>query len=466
MMNNKATSLRLLATLMVTFSCGISQATQARPNTNENQKVRVESGLATPVMEAGRMQNAYIRVSLTGYEMPDLAARAPLNVALVLDQSSSMSGDKIQRAKEAAILAVSKLSSNDVVSIITYDSTVNVLVPATRVTDKDRFYTAIESIRAAGSTALFAGTSKGAFEVRKYLDRERVNRVVLLSDGMANIGPDSPSALGQLGKSLAKEGMSVSTIGLGLGYNEDLMTQLANYSDGNHEFVENSADLARVFDKEFGDAMSVVAQNVQIEIICEDGVQPIRIVGRDGSIIGNRVVTSMNQLYSAQQNYVVLEVAVPASKAGQQRQVASVKVTYDNMANQQSETANNSIAATFTRSTQEVKQAIDKVAYESAIEQVANEQAAQAVELRDKGDIIGAQAALKSNAAFLDDAAGLIESPKLEQQSLESLEEVQVVGQQGSWNKNRKLLKEKNYKRSKQQSLRSSSSSQDQSGQE
>lgn len=438
-----------------------SQASRAHNDSIKTQKVRVESALATPVMEAGRTQNAYLRVSLTGYEMPDLAARAPLNVALVLDQSSSMSGDKIERAKEAAILAVSKLSAKDVVSIVTYDSTVNVLVPATRVNDKSRLYDAIESIRAAGSTALFAGTSKGAFEVRKFLDRERVNRVVLLSDGMANIGPDSPSALGQLGKSLAKEGMSVSTIGLGLGYNEDLMTQLANYSDGNHEFVENSADLARVFDREFGEAMSVVAQNVKIEIICDEGIRPIRIVGRDGTIIGNRVVTSMNQLYSAQQNYVVLEVAVPATDEGRQRKVADVRVTYDNMANQQSEIARNKVAVSFSGSAERVKESIDKVVYEAAVEQVANVQAEEAVELRDKGDIAGAQRVLKSNAAFLDDAAELIESPKLERQSQESLEEVTVVGQRESWNKNRKLMKEKTYKRSKQQSLRGSSASQD-----
>ena len=81
--------------------------------------------------------------------------------------------------------------------------------------------------------------------------------------------------------------------------------------------------------------------------------------------------------------------------------------------------------------------------------------------MRDKGDIAGAQRVLKSNAAFLGDAAELIESPKLERQSQESLEEVTVVGQRESWNKNRKLMKEKTYKRSKQQSLRGSSASQD-----
>jgi len=242
----------------------ITAASLLGAHISQAKTVKVKAGLATPIMQANDEQRAFLRVALTGFELDSDIKRAPLNVALVLDQSSSMNGDKIERAKEAAILAVSKLSPNDVVSIVTYDSTVRVLVPATPASNKSRLYDAIEAIRAGGSTALFAGTSKGADQVSRYLSTERVNRVVLLSDGMANVGPDSPKELGELGKALAKKGMSVSTMGLGLGYNEDLMTQLANYSDGNHDFVKNSADLARVFDREFGDAMSVVAQDVKL----------------------------------------------------------------------------------------------------------------------------------------------------------------------------------------------------------
>ncbi|MBL4673318.1 MAG: VWA domain-containing protein [Arenicella sp.] len=374
-----------------------------------------------------------------------------MNIALVMDQSSSMSGEKIERAKEAAIMAVSKLSANDIVSIVTYDSTVQVLVPATKVNDKSRLYSAIEAIRAGGSTALFAGTSKGANEVSRFLSRERVNRVVLLSDGMANVGPDTPKELGELGKALAKKGMSVSTIGLGLGYNEDLMTQLANYSDGNHDFVKNSADLARVFDREFGDAMSVVAQDVKIEIICEEGVTPIRIIGRDGTIIGNRVTTRVNQLYSAQENYVILEVNIPASEDGSQREIATVNVKYNNMATKRSEKSKNLVAVRFSGNSESVKNAIDKGAYESAIEQIANVETQRALELRDEGKVDEAEKTLYRNASFLDKAARLISSPKLSRQSIESKDEANAVKEDKNWNESRKAIKAKTYKRAKQQ---------------
>ena len=109
---------------------------------------------------------------------------------------------------------------------------------------------------------MFSGVSKGASEVRKFLDSNRVSRVILLSDGLANLGPSTPSELGQLGHSLSKEGISVTTIGLGLGYNEDLMTQLAGMSDGNHAFVQNYSDLTKIFAAEFNTALTVVANQL------------------------------------------------------------------------------------------------------------------------------------------------------------------------------------------------------------
>ena len=113
-----------------------------------------------------------------------------------------------------------------------------------------------------------------------------MNRVILLSDGQANVGPKSATELGELGMSLGKEGISVTTIGLGAGYNEDLMANLAGYSDGNHAFVENAEDLVRIFNYEFGDVLSVVAQDLVIRIQLMDGVRPMRLLGRDGEILG------------------------------------------------------------------------------------------------------------------------------------------------------------------------------------
>src|SRR5262245_3571073 len=230
-------SLKIL--LALALSAALSNAALA-------QQVRVETALDHSVLQANTKLLVYLRVALTGFDLPGERGRAPLNVAIVIDKSGSMQGSKIEQAKAAARAALSQLREDDIVSIVAYDDTVEVLVPATKVSDREVIDRGIKRLSAGGMTALFAGVVKGAGEVRKFLSRERVNRVVLLSDGAANIGPASAGELAQLGRSLRKEGIAVTTVGLGLGYNEDLMVGLAQGSGGQHVFIEHERQLADV----------------------------------------------------------------------------------------------------------------------------------------------------------------------------------------------------------------------------
>ena len=110
----------------------------------------------------------------------------------MIDNSGSMSGSKIVQARQAAIAAVNRLRDDDIVSVVLYNSSVQVLVPATKATDRSQIIRRIESVTAGGGTALFAGVSKGAAEVRKFRDDESVNRVILLSDGRER-RPEKPA---------------------------------------------------------------------------------------------------------------------------------------------------------------------------------------------------------------------------------------------------------------------------------
>ncbi len=417
-----------------------------------SDEVNLRVNLATPVMEAERSHKAFIKISLEGFKQESDQERIPANIAIVLDKSGSMQGDKIRQAREAAIMAIRRLNAQDIVSVVSYDSRVQVVVPATRVSDKQQIFSAIRNIPANGNTALFAGVSKGAQELRKFLDQNKVNRVILLSDGLANVGPSTPHELGQLGLSLAKEGMSVTTIGLGLGYNEDLMTQLAGYSDGNHAFVENAADLARIFQYEFGDVLSVVAQGVEIKIHCKNGVKPLRLLGREAEINGNRISTRLNQIYSEQEKFVILEVEVPAQTNDSELELVQVDVNYANLYSKRQHQLNNSISARFSTSEQAVKDAVDVETYESAAEQVYNEESRKAVELRDRGEIDAARSVLERSADYLSNLGQSLASPKLLEQQAEALLDAQELEDEREWNKKRKELKERQYKRSNQQS--------------
>jgi len=418
------------------------------------RQIELSAELGTPVVEAGRAHKTFLKISLTGFELSGLTERTPANVALVLDESGSMTGEKLEEAKEAALLAVDLLNEDDILSIVSYDSHVKVLVPATRVADKSDIRRAIRAMKAGGQTALFAGVSKGAREIRKFIDKERVNRIILLSDGQANVGPSTATELGELGMSLGKEGISVTTIGLGDGYNEDLMANLAGYSDGNHAFVEDPEDLVKIFNYEFGDVLSVVAQDLLIRIEFEDGIRPLRILGRKGEIIGREVTTRMNQLYSDQEKYILLEVEVPEGTADQTLDLASVTVSYQNMANRQQEDVRDRVSVSYSSSSDEIARSRNREVVTTATKQVANEMSKKALQLRDEGKREEAQRVLNSSADFVRSQGAMLggeEKEQLEAFSAEVESEADAITLDEDWDMRRKAIKAKQYRQDTQQ---------------
>lgn len=353
------------------------------------------------VLQANKKQSVWIRVGLKGFELESEKKRPGVNLAIVLDKSGSMQGEKIKRAREAAVDAIRLLRADDIVSIVTYDSTVNVLVPATKLTDKEAVIRAVRTIQPGGNTALFAGVSKGAGEVRKFLDKERVNRVILLSDGLANVGPSSPGELGSLGKSLLRENISVSTLGLGSGYNEDLMVKLAANSGGNHLFIEDASELADIFRSEFEDVTSVVAQEIDVNISIPRGIRPVRVLGNDADINGQNVVTRLAQIYSGQDRHVVISVEVPASESETKRKLASVSVTYANMKTHESDRLSGATAVRFSDDQTQVEESMDRSAMADVVALVSSEQNKLATKYLDEGNILGCRQVLKDNVEFL-----------------------------------------------------------------
>jgi len=140
-------------------SCSLLGSTLAMTSAQAKQ-VELRAELGSPVIEAGRKQTTFLKIALTGFKLDNESDRTPANIAIVLDKSGSMAGEKLESAKQAARMAVNLLNENDIISIISYDSTVNVLVPATKVSDKKAINRAIDRMRSNGKTALFAGVSK------------------------------------------------------------------------------------------------------------------------------------------------------------------------------------------------------------------------------------------------------------------------------------------------------------------
>jgi Ca-activated chloride channel homolog len=353
----------LLLSFAVALLGVMSLAVSAQPNdarASTREPVRVHLDVDRSVLLADTMEKAVIKIGLDCERPVRRELRPPVNIALVIDRSGSMSGDKIMKAREAALEAVRRLSPDDIVALVVYDSSVQTLVPAQRVGDGRRLEQAIRGIEVGGNTALFGGVTRGAAEVRRHMEDQRfVNRVILLSDGLANVGPSSPEELGRLGASLVKEGISVTTIGLGLGFNEDLMTRLAMRSDGNTYFVEDSSDLSRIFSAELGDVLNVIARRVIIEIEFPSGVRPLKFIGRDGVISGQRAELSLNQLYGGQEKFALVEVEVSPSKPGVDREIARARVSYEDAVNQRPTTVTAKRNVQFSASRAEVVRSAD-----------------------------------------------------------------------------------------------------------
>lgn len=293
--------------------------------------VDVQMEVDYDVLAQDRAHKAILKIALNGRAFDDQAGRAPVNLAIVLDRSGSMAGDKLDRAKAAAIAALNHLGPNDVFSLVTYAHIVETIVPAQRVTDKDQIQQRINAVSPTESnTALFGGISLAAHELRKSLRGNYIHRIIVLSDGKANAGPSNPEDLGRLAIALRKEKMSVTTIGLGVDYDEDVMTALAEKSDGNTYFVKNSTDLSRIFTAELGDVLSVVAKNVDINVEIPKGLNPTRIIGRQGTIDGQNVHLNWNQIYGGQEKYALVEVDIPANMANGDLEIANATVSYEN----------------------------------------------------------------------------------------------------------------------------------------
>lgn len=247
--------------------------------------VRLEHQLLA--VEADNNVHVLLELTPPSPETGDGAAkRPPLRLALVLDRSGSMAGERLDVIKQAAAYLVGRLGGDDKVAVVDYDSEATLRCPLVPAAD-DLVSHAIASIEPGGMTNLSAGWLKGREQLAA---ADGIRRVLLLTDGLANQGITNPATLASVVRGAASDGIGTTSIGVGDGFNEDLLGALARAAGGNYHWIDSLDAAAPVFSEEFEDLVALVAQNVSVEIRPHAAVQIIGVlnnvpvVGVDGGL--------------------------------------------------------------------------------------------------------------------------------------------------------------------------------------
>ncbi|MBF8296676.1 MAG: hypothetical protein HW389_3221 [Bacteroidetes bacterium] len=242
----------------------------------------------------------------------DNPKRRPMNLAVILDRSGSMADEgKIEYAKKAVRSLIDQLHEGDYFSFVIYDDVVQVVCESKRVRDKRDLRNLLDEVYPRGATNLGGGLVAGLEQVERHRDREFLNRVILLSDGLANRGITSPQELRRIAQRYRSKSISVTTMGVGLDYNENLMMGLSQSGGGNYYFIESPNSLASIFGKELRSLSSVIAQNASIELTLADGVHVRDVIGCEEQQSGKRITVPVGDLYSGEQRQLTLELEIP-----------------------------------------------------------------------------------------------------------------------------------------------------------
>lgn len=216
--------------------------------------------------------------------------RKPSNLVFLVDVSGSMSSpDKLGLAKRALRILVDNLRDGDTVALVTYAGGVRVVLEPTGLASKSEIIEAIESLGAGGSTAMSSGIDLAYQMAARNLRPDAESRVIVLSDGDANVGNTSPKDILRTIAGHVKEGVTLSTVGFGMGnYKDTMMEQLANKGNGNYSYIDGISQARRVFQEQLGGTLEVVAQDVKIQVEFDpDAVASYRLIGYENRDIAD-----------------------------------------------------------------------------------------------------------------------------------------------------------------------------------
>jgi Ca-activated chloride channel family protein len=269
-----------------------------------------------------------VLVELAAPALPSVPNRPPATLVVVLDRSGSMAGDRIEGAKIALLALVDRLDPRDRFGLVTFDDRVEVVVPAGPLADKSAVKAAIAAVHDRGSTDLSAGYLRGLQEARRVAGREGAT-LLLISDGHANAGLTDPRQLGDIARKAHTDGITTTTLGMGLGFDERLLSAIASGGAGNEHFAENGDDAAKLVAGEVDGLLSLTAQAASLLVKMSGQVRGVRVVNELPSVaVAEGVLVELGSFYSGETRKLVLTFDIPGIATLGLAEIATLEFTY------------------------------------------------------------------------------------------------------------------------------------------
>ncbi len=255
-------------------------------------------------------------------------SRAPAALEVVLDRSGSMDGERLHAAKSALESLIDRLNPTDSFGLVVFDDEVHVAVPAGPLADKEAVRGVIRSIESGGMTNLSGGLMRGLQEVKR-VRSEGSATVVLLSDGHANHGVTEPDALVTIAAGARAKGVTTSTVGVGLDYDETLLTGLSNGGAGNAHFAEEADAAGAALASEVDGLLEQVAQACSLTVRPTGAVEAVHLSNDlPAAGIEGGFMVELGDFYSAEQRKLLLTIDVPAMSALGLAEVCSLELQW------------------------------------------------------------------------------------------------------------------------------------------
>jgi Ca-activated chloride channel family protein len=438
---------------------------QTNAKINSNQTVTGKTG-SGPIKFSTSTDNnyyyennsVYLYVDLEADKISESRSRTPMNISIVIDRSGSMGEkNKLEYVKKAVDYLIDEANTDDYISVVTYDDYIDVLQKSQVIRDKYELREKIHALQPGGFTNLSEGMFEGYDQVNRSYMRGYVNKVFLLSDGLANRGITDRYKLAQIVKEKnRKDGITISTFGVGNEFNENLITDIADYGKGNYYYIKNSSDIPEIFATELKGMRNLVGQGTKMKVrFPGDNLKVSKVFGYPYEVEGDQVVIDFKDVFSGQKKSVLIKFDIV--KKIDKRLEFENELTYEDVTSDfRLVTESNINSIERTSNAERYNSSKNETVIQNISMFEANEMMEEALRTADDGDYTRAKEIISGAQEYMDKQMNSVApSPEMKRQSenlkkydknLESIEnksedekeEIQKSGKYDNYNTRRK----------------------------